>query len=356
MIKQHLCNSVAVLTLDHPPVNATSQAVRQGLLDAVRAALADARVTGIVIIGARDAFSAGGDVRELGDASRNAPSLRDVIERIESSEKPVVAALAGYALGGGLELALGCHARIGIAPLRVGLPEVTLGVIPGAGGTQRLPRIIGAEAALDVMTSGRHLPADEALRLGILDALVDAPLEDAAVQFVRSGAATGPATRRLAPPPPAFFAQFRAAHRAAWHGLLAPWKIVDAVESLYRLPRAQAAAVEREAYLQCQASPQRAALGHLFTVRRALRAQRDEDREAVIAARLRAAVSLSGEWTQAEVDALAAAGRVLLTDGSARSADEIDLVAVDRLNFPAFLGGPMFGAAHRLCVSPVPMP
>lgn len=344
VVSCRLREGVAVLTIDHPPVNATSQAVRRGLLEAVEKAIDDTGVLGVVIAGAHGTFSAGGDVNELGDPSRNAPSLRDVIERIESSAKPVVAALSGYALGGGLELALGCHFRVGMAPLRVGLPEVTLGVIPGAGGTQRLPLLIGAEAALDVMISGRHLQADEAIRLGILDVLVDHSLEDAAVDIVKAEPGVSSATNRWPPAavPQDFFLKFREVHRASWNGLLAPWKIVDAVENLYRISRADAAKAERAAYLECQASPQRGALGHVFNIRRKLRSFRGTAREADISKRLSAAIPCVDEWTVVDIETLAAAGMALIDEGLALSADEIDLASVDSLGFPAHLGGPMF--------------
>ncbi|MGH8443629.1 MAG: enoyl-CoA hydratase/isomerase family protein [Solimonas sp.] len=354
MIEHRRHGDIAILAIDHPPVNATSQAVRQGLLDGVHALLDDPAVAGIVLVGANGTFSAGGDVRELGDASRNAPSLSDTIRAIEASRKPVVAAMSGYALGGGLELALGCHWRIGMRPLRVGLPEVTLGLIPGAGGTQRLPALVGATAALDLITSGRHVEADEACALGLLDELVAAPLEASAVVFLRRLLEQG---RERRPPSDTdrsvdagFFDAYRTAHGEQWRGLLAPWKAVEAIEARYRLPAAAAAACERSAYLECQGSAQRAALSHVFVARRKLRATRDEMRERTIAARLRAAVGDTAAEDLARPPSIAAiveAARALVGEKLALSDDEIDIVAIDRLGFPQHRGGPMFAARTR---------
>ncbi len=231
MIHIERFDGAAVIAIDHPPVNATSQAVRQGLLDALASAIADDTIGGIVIIGRHDRFSAGGDVRELGNTALNRPSLRDSIALIERSPKPVVAAMTGVALGGGLELALGCHARVGADPLKLGLPEVTLGVIPGAGGTQRLPRIVGAQAALDIATTGRHFSAREAHALGLLDALCEqGRLLETALLQLRSVRTNEPAPRSEVTVDPDVFARYRESRRAQWEGQLAPWLIVDAIE------------------------------------------------------------------------------------------------------------------------------
>ncbi|WP_341917974.1 enoyl-CoA hydratase/isomerase family protein [Hydrocarboniphaga effusa] len=215
MIHIERFDGAAVIAIDHPPVNATSQAVRQGLLDALASAIADDTIGGIVIIGRHDRFSAGGDVRELGNTALNRPSLRDSIALIERSPKPVVAAMTGVALGGGLELALGCQARVGADPLKLGLPEVTLGVIPGAGGTQRLPRIVGAQAALDIATTGRHFSAREAHALGLLDALCEqGRLLETALLQLRSVRTNEPAPRSEVTVDPDVFARYRESRRA----------------------------------------------------------------------------------------------------------------------------------------------
>jgi enoyl-CoA hydratase/3-hydroxyacyl-CoA dehydrogenase len=175
-------DGVAIVTIDNPPVNALSRDVLDGLGKALDAALGDASLSALVLTGAGGNFVAGADVGRLeriaagapiDDPSSTTPRLPDLIARLETSEKPSVAAIDGFALGGGLELALGCHARVGTPRARVGLPELKLGLIPGAGGTQRLPRLIGVAAAVDAMLTSRQLRAAEAEKLGVLDAIAD---------------------------------------------------------------------------------------------------------------------------------------------------------------------------------------
>ena len=167
--------NVAVIVIDNPPVNAGSWDVRNGLLAALRASCADPEIAAIVIIGAGKTFVAGADIREFDKPLRD-PQMPAVIEAIEACAKPVVAAIRGAALGGGFELALGCDVRIATPDAVVGLPEVTLGIIPGAGGTQRLPRLIGSAPAIEMITSGRRVGASEALRLGLIDSIVEGDL------------------------------------------------------------------------------------------------------------------------------------------------------------------------------------
>src|SRR5256884_2298878 len=173
---------VAVLTVNNPPVNALSQHVRQGLRDGVNQATADATVRAIVITCAGRTFIAGADITEFGKPPKE-PGLHEVLDRIEGAPKPVVAAVHGTALGGGLEVALACHYRVGVKTARFGLPEVKLGLLPGAGGTQRLPRVVGVEKALQMIVSGDPIGADEALTHGLIDAIVDGDLTGAGVAF-----------------------------------------------------------------------------------------------------------------------------------------------------------------------------
>src|SRR3954471_18846771 len=161
---------VAVITLDSPPVNALSFNVRDGLYEGFKAAIAEPAAAAIVLICAGRTFIAGADITEFGGAQKGA-SLFDVQQMMESSPKPVVAAIHGTALGGGLEVALCAHYRIAVPSARCGLPEVNLGLLPGAGGTQRLPRIAGPQKALEMMTSGTHVPAAEFLAMGLVDEL-----------------------------------------------------------------------------------------------------------------------------------------------------------------------------------------
>ena len=202
-------DGVGVITLNNPPVNALGAGVRQGIADLVERARADGGVQAIVLTGAGRCFCGGADIREFGQPPIP-PSLPEVIDIIESCPKPVVAALHGVAYGGGFELPLGCHFRIAAPSARVALPEVTLGLIPGAGGTQRLPRLIGVEATVGVILSGKPVAATSALSMGIVDEIVDGDLVDAAIAFALACAEKeGPPIRvrdlEVAEPEPGFF-------------------------------------------------------------------------------------------------------------------------------------------------------
>src|SRR5574337_470613 len=167
-VRREVIGAVMVVTVHNPPVNALSVAVRRGLCGAIEAAQADPAVRGVLLLGEERGFIAGADIREFGQAPQP-PALAEVCKRIEACSKPVVAALHGAALGGGLEVALAAHYRLAVEGAKLGLPEVQLGLLPGAGGTQRAPRLIGAEAALSLMLSGSHAGAQEALKLGLVD-------------------------------------------------------------------------------------------------------------------------------------------------------------------------------------------
>ena len=198
-VRREQRGDVLVLVIDNPPVNASSAAVRAGLVAGVEWLTAAEGVVGAVVVGCRGAFVSGSDLTEFtGDVPH--PLLPAVIEAIEACPKPVVAAIDGYAMGGGLELALGCDARVATTPSRLGLPEVTLGMVPGGGGTQRLPRLAGRAASIDLIVSGRRVDGTAAHRLGIVDELA-APddLLDRAVQIARSPGAKQPVTRRPVP-------------------------------------------------------------------------------------------------------------------------------------------------------------
>ena len=167
-----LHGDVLVVTIDNPPVNALGAAVRQGLLAAMQQAQADAAVAAVLLVGAGKAFIAGADIREFGKPPVP-PALPEVCRAIEGSDKPVVAVLHGAALGGGLEVALSAHYRLALPAATVGLPEVNLGLLPGSGGTQRAPRLMGVQAATSLMLSGQHLKAQAALQAGLVDKLVE---------------------------------------------------------------------------------------------------------------------------------------------------------------------------------------
>src|SRR5690348_4335895 len=176
---------IAVITLNSPPVNALGAPVRDGLAEGFKAAIADSSVKAIVLICEGKTFIAGADISEFGKPPKGA-SLFEVENIMEGSPKPVVAAIHGTALGGGLEVALCAHYRVAVPSARCGLPEVNLGLLPGAGGTQRLPRITGAEKALEMMTSGQHVPAKECLAMGLVDEIVpEGQLRQGAIDYAR---------------------------------------------------------------------------------------------------------------------------------------------------------------------------
>jgi enoyl-CoA hydratase/carnithine racemase len=189
---------VAVLVIDNPPINAGSTEVRRGLLEGVRAAQADSGVRAVVILGAGTTFVAGSDLREFGRPLEE-PQLPAVIAAIEACDKPFVAALHGAALGGGFELALGCDARVASPGTIVGLPEVTLGVIPGYGGTQRLARLVGEGPAAEILMTGRKVTAEEALRIGLVNRVVEpGALLDACTEILDQTYKAGPVAVRSA--------------------------------------------------------------------------------------------------------------------------------------------------------------
>ncbi|WP_174290940.1 3-hydroxyacyl-CoA dehydrogenase NAD-binding domain-containing protein [Sphingomonas bacterium] len=249
-------DGIGILTIDYPPVNALGAAVRQGLDQGFHTFDADPAVKAIVLICAGRTFFAGADIAELGKPLAE-PDLGAVFEILDGGGKPVIAAIHGTALGGGYELALACHHRIAVPSARVGLPEVKLGLLPGAGGTQRLPRIVGAEVALDLITSGRPVGAPEALQLGMIDALAtEGRLREDAIAFARGIVAEALPLRRVrdrddkllpARGDPDLFDAFLTRNARAFRGLKAPASIVEAVRAAVTLPFDQG--LKREADL-----------------------------------------------------------------------------------------------------------
>src|SRR5262245_13407551 len=250
---------IAVVEIDNPPVNALSTRVADELSTALRLAIADEAATGIVILCAGRTFVAGADISELEAAARGAgsgpPDIHALLEQIEDSPKPVVMALHGTALGGGLELAMAGHARVALASARMGMPEVTLGIIPGAEGTQRLPRLVGIEQALRLCVVGKPIGASEALGMGLIDHVVDGDLRSSAVTVAADLAGRGvphPKTRdrrdKLGTPESAALAAAagRDLARATHRRLLAPIAVVDAIEAAARLPFPEGCRRERE--------------------------------------------------------------------------------------------------------------
>ncbi|WCM18599.1 3-hydroxyacyl-CoA dehydrogenase NAD-binding domain-containing protein [Paraburkholderia bryophila] len=276
VVTHALRGKVLLVTIDHAPVNALSADVRRGLAAAIDAADADPAVEAVLIVGAGRNFIAGADIREFGKPPVP-PSLPDVCNRIEACTKPVVAAIHGAALGGGLEVALAAHYRIAVDGAKLGLPEVQLGLLPGAGGTQRTPRLIGAAAALDLMLSGRHASAQEALALGLVDRVGSSDdllaeglaytqeLLTAHAPVRRTREATALADRAASL---AAVATARADTAKKSRGLFSPLKIVDAVEAAIEQPFDEGLRIERKLFLECLDSPQRAGLIHAFFAER----------------------------------------------------------------------------------------
>lgn len=272
-VKVTIEDGIAVITVDNPPVNAISQAVRQGLVDAIARLGEDPDIEAGIICGAGKVFIAGADVREFGKPPQ-APFLPDVIAAIEAAEKPVVAAIHGVALGGGFEIALGCHFRVMDAKARVGFPEVNLGIIPGAGGTQRLPRIVGVEKAAALVTTGRPIGAREAHDIGLVDLVTEGDLLTSAKEFAeaRAGATLPRIAEMPAPAPkdPKFFETERARVTRTARGQLSPVCALEAVEAAVTLPFAEGMKREREIFQELRASDQAKALRHVFFAERAV--------------------------------------------------------------------------------------
>src|SRR6266705_1045311 len=267
---------VAVLTVDNPPVNALSQHVRKGLHDGIRQATADAAVHAIVIACAGRTFIAGADITEFGKPPAE-PSLHSVLDLIEGSSKPVVAAIHGTALGGGLEVTLACHYRVGVKAARFGLPEVKLGILPGAGGTQRLPRVVGVEKGLSMMVSGDPIGADEALKAGLIDAIVDGDLAAAGVAFAEKVLDEQRPLRKIRDlddklaavrGKPEVFASFRKSIARQTRGFRAPENIVKAVEAAVSLPFEQGLKRERELFVELLNSSESKAQRYFFFAER----------------------------------------------------------------------------------------
>lgn len=271
----NLHHNIAIIRINHPPVNALSQSVRQGLLDAINWLEAQAECRAAVILCEGRTFIAGADISEFGKPPQE-PHLPDVIDRIEACRKPVIAALHGTALGGGFEVALGAHYRIAISGSKVGLPEVTLGLIPGAGGTQRLPRVVGLAKALDMTISGKPVEVDSLLGSAI-DKLVEADLEQEAIRYAEQLAAVNlPArpTRNRAVEGKEFiealFADAEAKLAKTARGQEAPLKAMQALRNACELDFEEGMKKERELFISCRASPQSRAMRHAFFAERAV--------------------------------------------------------------------------------------
>ena len=275
--------AVGVITLDNPPVNAFSLSQRIGVSEAITAGLQDPAIQAFVICGSGRMFSAGADIREFDTGvAAESPTLSDLISLIEDSPKPVVCAMHGTALGGSCELSLACHSRVAVVGSRIGLPEVTLGIVPGAGGTQRLPRLIGVLPALDAIVSGKPMTAEKAHELGLVDNLAD-DLDDlleisVSVAHRLSVQPEPPIKTRErdshlleAQNGPELFDNFRSRISRRARGFEAPFACIDCVEAATTMPFEKGLAFERETFLRCRSSNQSLSQRHAFFAEREVR-------------------------------------------------------------------------------------
>ncbi|WP_134679174.1 3-hydroxyacyl-CoA dehydrogenase NAD-binding domain-containing protein [Paracoccus ravus] len=263
---------IATVTVDNPPVNALGLALRQGLWDAVATLDADPAVRAVVLICAGRTFIAGADVTEFGKPPVE-PHLPDLVARIEAAEKPWIAAIHGSALGGGFEVALGCRFRVALPEASVGLPEVTLGIIPGAGGTVRTPRLCGVETAVDMATTGKPVRAPKALAAGLIDAVIEGDLLAGAVEFARAAIAQPlplPVSQRgTAAPEAGFWAEAEASVAKSAKGAVAPLRALAAIRKAAEASFDEAMGFERETFLELRGTEQAAALRAVFFAERA---------------------------------------------------------------------------------------
>jgi 3-hydroxyacyl-CoA dehydrogenase len=267
-----LRDGVAVITLNNPPVNGLGNALRAAILEYLKKADADPAVKAVVLIGSAKAFSGGADIREF-NAPRLKPDLSDINDQQDAMSKPLVAAIGGFALGGGLELALACHYRVALPNAQLGLPEVKLGILPGSGGTQRLPRIIPMAEAVKMMTSGNPITSERAKDLGLVDDIVHGDLLESAISYAKSMG--GKRLRRIRDmkakvegDPKAFFAQVREQVAKESKGYPAPLQIVACAEAAATLPFDEGRKVEREGFAKLVGSNESKALRHMFFAER----------------------------------------------------------------------------------------
>ena len=271
-VDQSRDGDVFILTINNPPVNAFGPGVPEGLKAGLDAAAADDSVKAVVIIGGGRTFVAGADIKGFGLPREQAPDLRGTVAKLDAFEKPTVAAIHGTALGGGLELALGCTYRVATKDAQLGLPEVKLGVLPGAGGTQRLPRVVGAQKALEMMLSGNPIKAPAAQELGLVDEIVDGDLLAGAVAFARAHADARPlprvSERSVEGGSPEVFAAAREGLKKTHRGQLSPSHIVDLAEMAATKPFQEGWDAEADRFVDSLNSPQSRGLRHIFFAER----------------------------------------------------------------------------------------
>jgi 3-hydroxyacyl-CoA dehydrogenase len=273
VVSYQLEGDIGVIRLNNPPVNALSHALRSGIQEAVIQAKTDGSLALVLICEGRT-FIAGADISEFGQPPQH-PSLQELLVIIEASQKPIIAAIHGTALGGGLETALACHYRCALPSAEVGLPEVKLGLLPGAGGTQRVPRLTGVKAALDLMTSGAPIAAAKALSIGLIDKVIDGDLLSGTIDFAKEVIAQGSELKKVRAlevnkegATDEFFAEYRTSLKKRYRGQKAPLRIVECVEAALIETFNQGLKVERRLFTECMQSSQSAALRHMFFAQR----------------------------------------------------------------------------------------
>ena len=337
-------DGIAVVTLNSPPVNALSAKLRGGVHQALTQAIADDQTAAIVLICAGRTFIAGADISEFGKPIMG-PTIRELEELIEGAPKPVVVAIHGTALGGGLEVALAGHYRVAASTAKAGLPEVNIGLLPGAGGTQRLPRIVGVETALELLTSGRHVAAAEALRIGLFDHLIEGDLREGAILFARDIVTQGRPLLRIrdnneklesARGRPEIFADFRAANAKRFRGFDAPEANIQAVEAAVNESFEAALEIELKLFRKLMAGTQSGAQRHVFFAER--QAAKIPDLPAETPARSIQKIGILGAGTMGSgiaMNFLNAGLPVTLVEAEASALDRG--VAVIRRNYEASL-------------------
>lgn len=325
--------SIAIITSDNPPVNALGHAVRQGLADGLARAEASTAVRAVVIICAGRTFFAGADIREFGKPPQS-PTLRELHEAMTRCSKLIIAAIHGTALGGGLETALASHYRIAAPTAKVGLPEVNLGIVPGAGGTQRLPRLIGVERALDMIVTGRPIAAPQAKDWGVIDEIADGDLEPAAVAYAGRLVAADAPQRRVGDitidrkaVPPGFFDAARQRMAREKRGFVAPQKCIDAVEAALSLSFDQGMKRERELFNDCMATPHAKAQRYAFFAEREAVRGAGLDRQGKAGGGVKAGIFGADVIGQRMFQAYIGQAERMLREGA--SADEIDRALYD---------------------------
>ena len=272
VVSYRLEGDIGVIGVDYPPVNALGQGVREGLVNCLRQGLEDDQAKALVVIGEGRTFPAGADIREFGKPPAG-PALPDVINEYESSDKLVIAAIHGTALGGGLEVALGCDYRVALESAKVGLPEVKLGLLPGAGGTQRLPRLVGAKAALDMIVGGNPVKAKDAYKVGIVDEVVGGDLLEGALAYARKLVAENAPLRKIRDldvkkEEPDLFTNYEKSIARKQRGFKAPFHCIKAVQAAVELPFEDGMKRERELFAELLVSPESRAQRHVFFAER----------------------------------------------------------------------------------------